>query len=85
MQEFENDENVLAHQRQLEECSLVNKPPDDPRRGFDKIQETQIRSRKRRDSQTEEDKWNDIYLILFPGEENALPSPCMSSLNPIFL
>jgi hypothetical protein len=54
---------------------------EDPSRGFNKIQEAQLKSRKRRAEQTDEDKWKNIYLILFPGEEDSIPDPCKCILD----
>lgn len=40
-------------------------------------QEEALRIKKRvPPNTTEEQRWNEVYLILFPGETGALPSPC---------
>ena len=46
--------------------------------GFTKDQEKRLRSRKKTNADmTDEDKWCEIYMILFPDDgENAIPSPC---------
>jgi hypothetical protein len=75
-EEFQLEEELEAHTRQPEPCRLNSEPDNDPSRGINKAQEVQLRSRKRRSNQTEEDKWRDIYLILFPGEEHSMPYPC---------
>lgn len=48
--------------------------------GIDDAQERKIKERKKTsDSLTEEQKWKNIYMILFPdANKNALPSPCKS-------
>ncbi|RYP10150.1 hypothetical protein DL764_000860 [Monosporascus ibericus] len=45
--------------------------------GFSKAREKQLRSRKKSDSNTtDEDKWREIYHILFPDDElETIPSP----------
>lgn len=46
--------------------------------GFSKAQEKQLRSRKKTDkNMTDEDKWKEIYAILFPEDDlDTMPSPC---------
>ncbi len=45
--------------------------------GFTKDQEKRLRSRKKTNADmTDEDKWREIYMILFPDDEHAIPSPC---------
>jgi hypothetical protein len=45
--------------------------------GFTKDQEKRLRSRKRPLGQTEVDRWNQMYRILFPDAGDGLmPSPC---------
>jgi hypothetical protein len=75
MEEFSTENELEAHERNLETCDLKVKF-EDPSRGFNKIQESQLKSRKRRADQTEEEKWKHIYLILFSGEEMSIPYPC---------
>jgi len=45
--------------------------------GFTKDQETRLRSRKKAQADTtDEDKWREIYMILFPDDDEAsIPSP----------
>ncbi|KAK7757625.1 hypothetical protein SLS62_000001 [Diatrype stigma] len=45
--------------------------------GFSKAQEQKLRSRKKADkNMTDEDKWREIYLILFPDDDvETIPSP----------
>lgn len=46
--------------------------------GFTKEQEKRLRSRKKTHADmTDEDKWREIYTILFPDDDpSAIPSPC---------
>ena len=48
------------------------------RDGFNKDQETKLRSKKRsRIPLTEEEKWKAVWQILFPNDtEDDIPSPC---------
>jgi len=49
--------------------------------GIDRVKEEKLRARKKRKpNQTELDKWDAVYGILFPGE--ALPPPCEKILQP---
>ncbi|KAJ2989719.1 hypothetical protein NUW58_g3323 [Xylaria curta] len=71
---FENDKELQAHLRADEPCKKSNVPPEE---GIDQDTERKLRERKRHNSgQTETQRWNDIYLLLFPGaDRNAIPSP----------
>jgi hypothetical protein len=45
--------------------------------GYDKDQEKQMRCRKRPYGQTEQEKWIELYQILFPEvEKAAIPHSC---------
>lgn len=46
--------------------------------GFNKDQEKKLRSRKKATADTtDEDKWREIYMILFPDDDLAsIPTPC---------
>lgn len=50
-------------------------------------QEEALRIKKRvPPNTTEEQRWNEVYLILFPEETGALPSPCKfvrKSVSPV--
>lgn len=50
--------------------------------GFTKDQEKRLRSRKKTHTDmTDEDKWREIYTILFPDDDpGAIPSPRKSIL-----
>jgi hypothetical protein len=45
--------------------------------GIDKRQEEALRSKKRSATiKTEFDKWNQVYKIIFPNDDDPIPSPC---------
>ncbi|KAK0617776.1 hypothetical protein B0T17DRAFT_618444 [Bombardia bombarda] len=62
---FKSDNLLRAHLQQ------------DPRVGFTKDQEKRLRSRKKAQADmTDEDKWREIYMIVFPDDDrDSLPSP----------
>lgn len=51
---------------------------EDPVEGFTPSQEKQLRSKKKlQPNMTEEDKWFQVYTILFPEDDpQDAPSPC---------
>jgi len=51
-----------------------------PHEGFTKDQEKRLRSRKKAHADmTDEDKWVEIYQILFPDDDpESIPGPCES-------
>ncbi|KAI1128480.1 hypothetical protein F5Y10DRAFT_175176 [Nemania abortiva] len=71
---FENDKELQVHLRADEPCKKSRIAPEE---GIDQDTERKLRERKRHNSgQTETQRWNDIYLLLFPGaDRNAIPSP----------
>jgi hypothetical protein len=74
---MDSEAQLKNHQRQMEGCAvrLVDLPE-----GLDKEQETLLRKKKK--YETEEEKWFDVYRILFPDEDGDLiPSPCKD--NPL--
>ena len=76
---FKTDELLRAHLQQNPPCtSAENKTLVE---GFTKDQEKRLRSRKKAQADTtDEDKWREIYTILFPDDdEQSIPSPCKSS------
>lgn len=50
-----------------------------PHEGFTKDQEKKLRSRKKaQPNMTDEDKWVEIYMILFPDDDpDSVPTPCL--------
>ncbi|KAI0407940.1 hypothetical protein F4802DRAFT_594878 [Xylaria palmicola] len=71
---FENDKELQVHLRADEPCKKSNVAPEE---GIDQDTERKLRERKKHNSgQTETQRWNEIYLLLFPGaDRNAIPSP----------
>jgi hypothetical protein len=63
------------HQRSIQPCEVRE---EEPIEGFDKDQEKKLKSRKRScPEQSEEDKWREVFRILFPDDEpSIMPSPC---------
>ncbi|OCK96479.1 uncharacterized protein K441DRAFT_455207, partial [Cenococcum geophilum 1.58] len=72
---FENDAALNKHHQALEGCELGQ---GEAIESFNKEQEKRLRSRKRPAlEQTEEDKWKEVYRILFPDYNlSTIPSPC---------
>ncbi|POS77788.1 protein kinase [Diaporthe helianthi] len=65
---------LLAHQRTSIPCET--KTDAFPEGTMMPSQEEALRIKKRvPPNTTEEQRWNEVYLILFPGETGALPSP----------
>lgn len=70
---FPNDRELSDHLMQLERCTIQIA---DPVQGIDRFQEAQLRTR-RRTTETEWQRWREIFLILFPDDdESSIPSPC---------
>ncbi|RWA09133.1 hypothetical protein EKO27_g5966 [Xylaria grammica] len=71
---FGDDKELQMHLRADEPCKKSHQPPGE---GIDQDTERKLRERKRHNSgQTEIQRWNDIYILLFPGaDRNAIPSP----------
>lgn len=76
---FENDNELRGHLMQEERCEAR---PDNTSytEGFNEDQRKRLRTRTKTSGTSEEAKWRDMYLILFPDEdEKNIPSPCESS------
>lgn len=72
---FKSDELLRSHLQQNPPCHMSeNRTLVE---GFTKDQEKRLRSRKKAQADTtDEDKWREIYMILFPDDEEAsIPSP----------
>lgn len=69
---MKSEVDLGMHQRQADICAIQHfELPE----GFNKEQEEKLRKRRRYES--EEEKWSDMYLILFPDEDGDLiPLPC---------
>jgi len=76
--QFKENSALAAHLRE-ETCSvLAGEPPE----GITAEQQERLRSR-RRDGRSDEEKWRDMYCIIFPGTaEQDIPSPCAISHLP---
>jgi uncharacterized Zn finger protein (UPF0148 family) len=68
----EKDEHVAAEVRCESRTQVA------PVEGFNSTQEKLLRNRKKKQKEmTEEEKWIEVYLILFPDSDTEdLPSPC---------
>jgi predicted methyltransferase len=72
-QVFSDARQLNNHEMSAERCEVIDAvSPGD----ITAYQEKQLKSRKHTAKrQTDEEKWADIYRLLFPGEERV-PSPC---------
>jgi hypothetical protein len=71
---FEDEASVQEHLEMLESCQIIK---SEELEGYNKEQERQLRSRRRPANQTEEDRWVEMYHILFPeDDQDSMPSPC---------
>ncbi|KAK1752041.1 hypothetical protein QBC47DRAFT_306505 [Echria macrotheca] len=72
---FKVEDSLSAHLQQNPPC--VTRENSTPFEGFTKDQEKKLRSRKKAQADTtDEDKWREIYTILFPDDDPAsFPSP----------
>ena len=71
---FDTETELTSHSRSQDICELGNA---DLVEWCDKEQEKKLRSRKRPLGQTEEDRWREMYRILFPFDDDlTIPSPC---------
>lgn len=76
---FDSEELLLSHVRGKERCptrTLV------PAFGVNQSNIIALKSKKAMRGRPNEEKWKDIYRILFPGQSH-IPSPCESSYCPI--
>ena len=73
LQDFKTIVGLSNHQREVEPCQLA--VPDGQDDFINKDQEEQLRGRgKNAPLKADQEKWADIYRILFPHED--VPSPC---------
>jgi hypothetical protein len=73
---FKADAPLQEHLQQDPPCAVRSNRT--LQEGFTKDQEKKLRSRKKTHADmTDEDKWREIYLILFPDDDQStVPSPC---------
>ncbi|KAL1617910.1 hypothetical protein SLS56_010788 [Neofusicoccum ribis] len=74
IQPFEKEIDQQEHLRATELCVVRRIAERDYGDGYDAEQAERLKPRKRK--QRQEDKWQDIYKILFPHDHRR-PSPCM--------
>ncbi|GAB1316788.1 hypothetical protein MFIFM68171_06998 [Madurella fahalii] len=72
---FKADSQLQLHLQQDPPCTIREK--DTLHEGFTKDQEKRLRSRKKTHADmTDEDKWREIYMILFPDDDpSSIPPP----------
>ncbi|VBB74117.1 Putative protein of unknown function [Podospora comata] len=72
---FEEDTILQNHLQQDPPCTMQQNRI--PHEGFTKDQEKKLRSRKKaQPNMTDEDKWVEIYMILFPDDDpDSVPTP----------
>jgi hypothetical protein len=79
-QVFKDEEALKSHNRAEEQgkemCRINNDPPQ--LKGFDRKQETLLRSRKGLKGKDDAARWIQVYMILFPEVGLDLPNPCRS-------
>ncbi|KAI1446660.1 hypothetical protein F5Y02DRAFT_416948 [Annulohypoxylon stygium] len=71
---FESASILYDHQRAIEPCEMRAEDPDD----ISEVQVQALRSKKKpagRGPMSEEDKWEEMYKILFPLDDVAVVSP----------
>ncbi|TLD36853.1 hypothetical protein E2P81_ATG02635 [Venturia nashicola] len=71
---FEDSETLNEHAQAAESCTIANHPPEQPIEGCNKEQERKLRCRKRQPGETDEDRWAEMYRILF-GDDVEVPGP----------
>ena len=64
---------MLDHLRTDTPCELQDRDNDEE--FVDDAQMTELKSRKKRGPMSEEEKWVEVYKVLFP-EDNFIPSAC---------
>lgn len=78
-QDFKSAFNLNEHQRADTICQRQSEEPEEE--GIDEEQERLLRVRKRKNGKAsqvaEEEKWVEMYKILFPHDD-PIPSPCKS-------
>lgn len=76
-QTFNDARELAEHEMSVVGCEVLDiTPPGD----ITTYQEKQLKSRKHTTRrQSDKEKWDDIYRLLFPNEE--IPSPCKLSLG----
>lgn len=77
LQSFE-EKSVLENHAQTDiPCTKATTPPPQDFEGCSQDQERKLRCRKRPPGETDEDRWAEMYRILF-GDDYDVPGPCES-------
>jgi hypothetical protein len=72
--QFDTEAAMQKHSKEPVPCQVSEAEEAD---GYSKEQEKQLRGRKKPPNQTEEDRWTEMFRILFPNDDHAsMPSPC---------
>ena len=81
---FKTDAELQTHMRLDPPCEVAAQEAELD--GFGPAQEKLLRSRKKTQKDpTEEEKWKDVYRILFPADDlGMIPSPCELQQLPAF-
>jgi hypothetical protein len=73
---FDAEKEVVVHLAVFDRCGEDQDRQSLDDRGFSKAQEKLLR-KKSTAHQPEEEKWREVYSILFPNDDaGAVPSPC---------
>lgn len=81
--QFEREDDLDQHHRSAEACLLSNAHILE---GIGKYTIQRLRRMKRDIRATDEDQWNNIFILLFPDAAiDSLPSPCKFTFVSIFL
>lgn len=81
---FKDEATLGEHAQQDVPCQKSSSVPESVIEGCDKDQEKRLKCRKRKPGETEEDRWADMYRVLF-GEESEVPTPCKMAVSGHFL
>ncbi|KAF2198997.1 hypothetical protein GQ43DRAFT_433778 [Delitschia confertaspora ATCC 74209] len=71
---FENQKDLVAHQKQSCEVRLPADPISDKLDGIDEGQYQKLKSRAGLKGKNDKERWEEIYRIIF-GDEASMPSP----------
>jgi hypothetical protein len=74
---FKDEATLGQHAQEDVPCQRSTLPPVDTIEGCDKDQEKRLKCRKRKPGETEEDRWAEMYRVLF-GNNCEVPTPCKS-------
>lgn len=76
LETFKQEKDLVAHRRQSTSCPRKDNSCRDPvAQGIGQDKMSMLKSRKRSSCQTPEDKWGEIWNILFPGVKPP-ETPC---------